>query len=249
LDEVMLGLAEGVALAAAFVGLAALTWRVLRWAAGLVSRSRQDALARAALLVALAGTVGACERSSIPWGFGYVPVALPILGLFFFCTMSFGLVQRWSRGGQLAIYLLMVLFLTSLEATDIVRTRASDEARSSTRANNLHQLGQAVEQYRLSEGTYPPSLGVLIDSGFLDEKALRQADQRTWVVYWPPRDDAPPDATLAFYWPPVHLGPDEVRTEVLFRDGSVETVPIQGDGSLMNPRIGHVIMAGVPVVP
>ena len=238
----LLGLAECLGVAFAIAGLATLTWYLCRWAAGLVSRQRRDALARAVLVVALAVTVGACERSTILWGNGYGPAALPVLSAFLLCALVSGVVQHWSNGGKVALYTVMVLALTFVVTMPFEPRRMSDEAMASTRRMSLHQLYVAIEQYRRFEGEYPSSLGVLIDSGHLDANALRQFDQRTWAVYWPPRDDTPLDATVAFYWPPVHFGPDEVRTEILFRDGGVQSVRIRDDGSLVNPRTGQVII-------
>jgi hypothetical protein len=235
-------LALFVGVAAAFAGLPVLLWRVLLWAAGFISRPRQDALARSFVVVALAATVGACERSQILWGPYPVSGGLPAIVALFLGTLFFSWLNRPPRRAQLGPYVALVIMALLVLPLLGESGQKSVIAWSAVYKSNLLLLNRAIGQYRADKGDFPPSLGVLIATGYLGKDALSVSTQGPWVVYWPPSDNTPPDAAVAFYWPPDHVGPLQVPVAVLLRDGNAISVALRDDGSLVNPRTGEVLM-------
>jgi len=120
-------------------------------------------------------------------------------------------------------------------------TSSMDVARGSDQRGDLHNVALGLRQYMAANnGETPASLQELVEPGYLYE-----LDDLEWpgqeLVYRRLKRDAPPEAVMAYVWPPTHGG-----VNVLYNDGSVSFVRLTQDGRLVNPRTDKLVAVATP---
>jgi tetratricopeptide (TPR) repeat protein len=135
-------------------------------------------------------------------------------------------------------FVLAVMFMPSL-------TRARCEAQKSLQQSNLYNLGLGIAMYQDDhDGVMPRSLNQLIQEGLLEADALDMLNEEQELVYRRLPPDAPAASAVAYAWPAVSGG-----ANVLFNDGAVMWVDLDGDGSLRNPWMEELIARAPTTAP
>ncbi len=116
--------------------------------------------------------------------------------------------------------------------------RARRQARVSSEASNLHNIGLALLAYRgQHDGRYPPDLQALVDTGVLKDPQVLTSPEDAQLVYSQPRPNAAPTDVMAYFY-----HPDSGGANLLFADGSTRWVAFEGSGNLLSP-----LKAGAPI--
>ena len=104
----------------------------------------------------------------------------------------------------------------------------------------MYAVGVAMEMYKADHnGTFPPDPGELEKGGYLpkEDSPFRRWPELRWRYVIPQTRNA--GAVVLYHWPPV-----DGQVTLLHLDGAAQSVTVDEDGVLRNPRTGETITTG-----